>query len=110
MFTIVNIMNDRAIVILPRVQSVLDQLGEQIKLARLRRKLTAQQVAERAGINRTTLWNIEKGAAKVTMAAFAQVLFVLGMEKDLLKLAADDELGRRIQDSGLIIKKRGPKK
>lgn len=110
MFNIVNVMKDRGIVVLPRVQSILEQLGEQLKLARLRRKLTTEQVAERAGINRTTLWSIEKGAANVTLAAYAQVLFVLGMEKDLLKLAADDEMGRRIQDSGLIVKRRAPKK
>jgi transcriptional regulator with XRE-family HTH domain len=109
LFTKVNVMKER-IVVTPRVQKVLDQLGEQIKLARLRRKLSTTQIAERAGINRTTLWYIEKGASKVTMAAYAQVLFVLGLEKDLLKVAADDEMGRRIQDTGLIVKKRAPKK
>lgn len=103
-------MKERTIIILPRLQKILIHVGEQIKLARLRRKLTAEQVAERAGINRTTLWNIEKGSSNVAMAAYAQVLFVLGLEKDLLKLADDDEMGRKIQDSEIIIKQRGPKK
>lgn len=103
-------MNERTIIILPRLQKILIHVGEQIKLARLRRKLTAEQVAERAGINRTTLWNIEKGSSNVAIAAYAQVLFVLGLEKDLLKLADDDEMGRKIQDSEIIIKHRGPKK
>ncbi len=64
--------------LLPKLSRVLMQLGEQIKLARLRRKLSADQVAERAGISRTTLYSIEKGADSVRIGAFIQVLNVLG--------------------------------
>lgn len=53
---------------------------------------------------------IEKGSPTVSMGAYAQVLFTLGMQQDLLKLAADDVVGRRLQDAGLETKKRGPKK
>lgn len=102
-------MGERAITLLPRVQHLLETVGENIRLARLRRKLTTQQVAERAGITRTTLWSIEKGTSSVSLAAYAQVLLVLGLEKDLLQLASDDEMGRRIQDTNLIVKKRAPK-
>ena len=98
------------LVLLPKGQRVLNSLGENLKLARLRRKLSAIQVAERAGISRATLWQIEKGIPTVAMGAYFQVLFVLGLEKDLLKLGADDELGRKLQDVGLIVKKRAPKK
>ena len=103
-------MERRSIVILPRLEKLLAQLGENLKLARLRRKLTTQQVAERAGITRTTLWQVEKGAPNVSMGAYAQVLLIIGMEKDLLKLATDDELGRRLQDAQLVTGKRAPKK
>ncbi len=103
-------MSDRTIVILPKLVRVLAELGSNIKLARLRRKLSAEQVSERAGINRTTLWNVEKGASNVTLGAYIQVLFVLGLEKDLLKIAADDDLGRKLQDAELVTKKRAPKK
>ena len=110
MFITVNIMTTRSHVILPRLEKLLTQLGENLKLSRLRRKLTTQQVAERAGITRTTLWQVEKGAPQVSMGTYAKVLLVLGMEKDLLKLAIDDELGRRLQDAQLVTGKRAPKK
>ncbi|MBP7555506.1 MAG: helix-turn-helix transcriptional regulator [Chitinophagaceae bacterium] len=103
-------MNSRGVTLLPKQQAILEQLGENIKLARLRRKLSAEQVAERADINRTTLWNIEKGTPQVSIGIYCQVLFVLGMAEDLLKIATDDELGRRLQDAKLITKKRAPKK
>jgi transcriptional regulator with XRE-family HTH domain len=103
-------MNTRSITLLPKQQAILEQLGEHIKLARLRRKFSTEQVSERAGINRTTLWNIEKGSPQVTMGAYCQVLFVLGLADDLLKIATDDELGRRLQDAELVVKKRAPKR
>ena len=102
-------MGERAVVLLPRIQGLLQSLGENIRLARLRRKLTAVQVAERAGITRTTLGNIEKGSGGVSIAAYAQVLLILGLEKDLLQVAHDDEMGRRIQDTSLLVRKRAPK-
>ena len=103
-------MSKRSIVLLPKLQQMLATMGENLKLARLRRKLTVIQVAERAGITRTTLWQIERGASNVSLGAYVQVLLVLGLEQDLLKLAADDEMGRRIQDAQLIVKKRAPKR
>ena len=103
-------MGERIVTLLPRIQNILETVGENIKLARLRRKLTTLQVAERAGLTRTTLWNIEKGTGGVSIAAYAQVLLILGLEKDLLKLASDDEMGRKIQDTNLIVKKRSPKR
>ena len=88
--------------LLPRLQSILDQLGENIKLARKRRKLTTIQVAERAGIDRSTLYQIEKGNPGVSMGAYFNVLRVFGLQEDILKLAADDETGRKLQDLELL--------
>lgn len=98
------------ITILPKGKKLLETLGQNIKLARLRRKLSAAQVAERAGIGRSTLWQIEKGIPSVAIGAYFQVLFVMGLEKDFLKLAGDDEFGRKLQDAGLITKARAPKR
>ena len=88
----------------------MKDLGENIKLARLRRKFTSEQVAERAGIVRSTLWHIEKGSPSVSIGTYLQVLFVLSLEKDFEKLAKDDEMGRKLQDAGLLTKERAPKK
>jgi len=96
--------------LLPTLTKILAEMGENIKLARLRRKLTAEQVAERAGIARSTLWQVEKGLASVSLGTYAQVLFVLGLEKDLQLIAKDDVLGRKLQDAELSIGKRAPKK
>lgn len=87
---------------MPTAEKVLKELGENIKLARKRRRLTTMQAAERAGIARSTLQLIEKGAPGVAMSAYLQVLFVLGLEKDLLLVAANDPLGRKLQDAGLL--------
>lgn len=94
----------------PKAQKVLSQLGENIKLARLRRKLSAEQVAERADITRVTLSSIEKGSPGVAMGNYLQVLFALNLEKDLLKVASDDELGRKLTDINLLVKERAPKR
>ncbi len=96
--------------LLPSISKVLVALGENIKLARLRRKLSTEQVAQRANISRPTLSAIEKGLPGVAIGSYVQVLFVLNLEKDLLKVAADDLLGRKLQDAQLTVKERAPKK
>ena len=102
-------MKTRNSVLLPKAQKALSTLGENLKLARLRRKYSTQQVAERANISRPTLLSIEKGSPNVNIGAYVKVLFVLGLDKDILQLAKDDTLGRRLQDADLIVKKRAPK-
>lgn len=97
-------------ILLPKTERSLMTLGENIRLARLRRKVSAELMAERAGISRSTLWAIEKGSSSVSMGSYIQVLTVLGLEKDILQVASDDELGRKIQDAKLGTRKRAPKK
>jgi transcriptional regulator with XRE-family HTH domain len=88
---------------------VLPLLGERLKLARLRRRLRAEAVAERAGISRSTLWQIEKGNPSVALGAYFLVLFALNLEQDLLLVAKDDVLGRKLQDAGLPARSRAPR-
>lgn len=100
-------MPKKSVVLLPETENILAQMGEQIKLARLRRRISAKLVAERAGISRATLVSIEKGAPSVAIGCYAAVLHALNyMDKDLLLVAKDDELGRKLQDLGLMVNKR----
>ncbi|WP_271393763.1 helix-turn-helix domain-containing protein [Aequorivita sinensis] len=103
-------MNKKKLVILPKTRRILDELGENIKLARLRRKFSSQQVAERANISRPTLSAIEKGKPTVSIGSYLLVLQVLGLEKDFLLLAKDDELGRKLQDARISTNERAPKR
>jgi transcriptional regulator with XRE-family HTH domain len=96
-------------IMLPSVQRLLSELGENIRFARLRRKFSSTVVAERAGIARNTLRAIERGDPNVSFGAYANVLLSLGLEKDLKLIAHDDELGRKLQDAGLPLKARAPR-
>ncbi len=97
-------MKNKKQILFPKYQKILDTLGENIKLARKRRKLTAVQVAERAGISRNTLYLLEKGTSSVSIGALFNVLRVLGLQNDFLLLANDDSLGRKLQDLELLKK------
>jgi len=103
-------MISRNPILLPKAQKVVSTLGENIKLARLRRKYSTQQVSERANISRPTLLSVEKGNPNVSIGAYVKVLMVLGLEKDITTVAKDDDLGRRLQDAKLLIKERAPKR
>ncbi len=103
-------MHNRKTVLFPKTESILETFGENIRLARLRRNVSSSLQAERAGISRPTLSMIEKGAPSVSLGSYVQVLVSMGLEKDLLKVAADDELGRKLQDLKLPLRRRAPKK
>lgn len=97
-------------ILLPALQRYLTDLGENLRLARLRRRLSAAQVAERAGITRPTLRAIESGDPSVSLGGYANVMLCLGLEKDLEKLGQEDELGRKLQDVQLGVKRRAPRR
>ena len=99
-------MKSRKAILLPKERKILATLGENLKLARRRRKLTSEQVAERANISRSTLWHVEKGSDHISIGIYLQVFSVLGLVEDFKKLAAEDSLGRKLQDAKLITKKR----
>lgn len=104
-------MKQAAYNIMPATENILKTLGEQIKLARLRRNLTAELVAERAGVSRSSLWKVESGNPAVAMGIYAAVLHALNnMDKDLLLVAKDDEMGRKLQDLELITRKRATRR
>ncbi len=88
-------------VIFPQEQRLLSALGERLRVARLRRRLSNAVVAQRAGISRTTLYKVEAGDPGATLGSYVRVLTVLGLENDLQTLAADDKVGRKLQDLAL---------
>ena len=96
--------------LLPKQERMLRTMGENLHLARLRRDLSSEQVAERAGISRNTLIKIEKGDEGVTIGMYFRVLIVLGLQDDLLLIARDDVLGRKLQDIGLTTPRRAAKR
>lgn len=89
---------------------MLAQVGENVRLARLRRRFSGTLVAERAGMSRATLRAIERGDAGVSLGALANVLHSLGLEKDLAHLAKEDALGRTLQDAALTTQPRGQRR
>jgi len=98
------------VLLFPKTAAMLKQLGENLRLARLRRRVSAKLEAERAGISIATLTKIEQGVSSVSIGSYIQVLVTLNLEQDILKVAADDELGRKLQDLGLPVRARAPKR
>ena len=103
-------MGRTGIVLLPTLQRRITAIGENLRLARLRRRLSAAQVSERAGITRPTLRAIERGDPSVSFGNYASVLFCLGLEKDLEGIALDDVLGRKLQDLELTTPQRAKRR
>lgn len=104
-------MSKSSAVLMPQTAEILRQAGEQIRLARLRRNLSATLVAERAGISRATLQAIEKGSPTVSMGNYAAALHAMnGLDRDLLLIARDDELGRTMQDLNMKTHRRASRK
>jgi transcriptional regulator with XRE-family HTH domain len=96
--------------ILPALGRTLRGVGQKLKAARLRRRYAADMVAQRAGIARATLFRIEQGDPVVSFGNYARVMQALRLEKDLNLLAADDELGRKLQDAEMGVRARAPRR
>lgn len=94
-------MKPKRTLLLPKAARSLAILGQNVKLARIRRRITAAMMCERAGISHATLTAIEQGRPSVSMAGYMSVLFCLNLHKDIESVAADDKLGRELQDMRL---------
>lgn len=102
-------MGRETTILLPKHGRLLAEIGENLRLARLRRQLSADLVSERAGISRSTLHLMEKGSSGTSLGKLLQVLVVLGLESDLSRVATDDVLGRKLEDARLNQTRRGKK-
>lgn len=103
-------MPAKAPALYPEQTKLLKGLGERLRDARLRRHFSVSLVAQRAGVSRPTINKAEQGDPSVTLGTYLRVLSVLGLEKDIALVAADDQLGRRLQDAALRVPRRAPKK
>ena len=83
----------------PRDRRIAESLGARVRLARLRRRMSATEMAERMGVSRATVRSLERGDLSVGLGVLVRALGVLGLEEDLAAIAADDELGRRLTDA-----------
>lgn len=83
----------------PRYQRLADSLGARVRVARMRRRMSATEMAERMGVSRMTLYSLERGDLSVGLGVLVRALGVLGLEGDLDRVAADDELGRKLVDA-----------
>lgn len=93
-------------ILYPQVQKRLADLGYRIKLARLRRKISIETVANRAKISRKSVWEVEKGSSSVSIGIYINVFMAIGLLGEIDKLLADDPLGRILQDDDLVKYKR----
>jgi transcriptional regulator with XRE-family HTH domain len=95
-------MKKTSIIPIP-VNKALKTLGQQIKEARIKRRLTLELITERAGISMLTLRMVEKGSPTVSMGIYAKVLFVLGLVDNLYELANPDkdEVGKVLESENL---------
>lgn len=103
-------MPAKAPVLYPSQTKLIKGLGERLRDARLRRRFSVSLVAQRADVSRPTINKVEQGDPAVTLGTYLRVLAVLGLEKDLAQVAADDLVGRRLQDAALHVPRRAPKK
>ena len=106
----VTIMPAKAPSLYPNQIKLIKALGERLRDARLRRRFSVSLVAQRADVSRPTINKVEQGDPAVTLGTYLRVLSVLGLEKDLAQVAADDLVGRRLQDAALHVPRRAPKK
>lgn len=101
-------MGRKTVSLLPKTEVILKTMGNNIRLARLRRDLSMSLVCKRANVSRATLWKVENGSPSVAIGVYASVLSALGgSDKELLNILNEDERGRAIQDLNIKVHRRG---
>jgi transcriptional regulator with XRE-family HTH domain len=83
----------------PHTQRRAAALGERLRAARLRRRMSETELATRALVSRPTIRRLEAGDSTVSFAVLASVLDVLGLVEDLDGIAREDLLGHEIADA-----------
>ena len=103
------VMIRKNIVLAPNTLKILERMGARIKKARLRRNISIETIAERAGIGEVTYYAIEKGVATVSIGAYAAVLSVLELENDLELIAVDEDRKQKFKEQNITRRERASK-
>ena len=83
----------------PAAKRLAQALGQRLKGARLRRSMSQAVLAQRTGVTVPTIAKLEAGNPSTSLATLLRVLHVLGLSQHIDLLAADDEVGRALQDA-----------
>jgi transcriptional regulator with XRE-family HTH domain len=100
-------MSKRTLPTYPHYARVAESLGARLRAARLRRRISQVEMAERMDVDRNTLMSLERGELSVGLGVLVRALGVLGLEGDLGRVADDDEVGRRLVDAAATPARRG---
>ena len=98
MFIIINMKDKMPVPLLPKERRILERMGSQIALARLRRNMPLTEMSMRTGLSRVTLYKIEAGDPSVAIGSYMKVLWILRLQEDFLKIAYSDEYGKELLD------------
>jgi transcriptional regulator with XRE-family HTH domain len=85
----------------PRARHQIEALSQRLRAARMRRSMTQEVMAERVGVSVPTIAKLESGDPSTSLATVLRALTVLGLAGDIDLIAAQDTLGRELQDNAL---------
>ena len=88
-------MSRPARTLFPKTKRQADALGDRLKAARLRRRISAADMAARALVSRPTIRRLEAGDLTVSAAVLVRILEVLALEDDIDRIAEQDDLGHK---------------
>ena len=103
-------MSRKNIVLTLDTRKRLAKMGVQIKNARLRRNISVEEIATKSGVSETTYYAIEKGQDTVSIGAYAAVLSVLELDKDIELIAIDEEGKKKFRENTLFRRERATRK
>lgn len=103
-------MSKKTVILEPDIEDKLKKMGQRIKKARLRRNISAEMIAKKAGIGKSTFYAIERGVSTVSLGAYVVVLSILGLDNDLDAIAMDEEGKAMLREQNAVIRKRAKRR
>jgi DNA-binding XRE family transcriptional regulator len=88
----------------------LRELGENLAVARKRRREPLKAWAQRIGVSEPTLMRMEKGDPSVSMGVYATALWLMGRSQAIADLAAPEHDQGALEDAVRVAKARAVRK